>query len=41
KEVADRVLFMEDGEHLVSDSPERLFDNPSNSRLQKFLSKVL
>ncbi|MDW1740217.1 amino acid ABC transporter ATP-binding protein [Vibrio sp. Vb2354] len=41
KEVADRVLFMEDGELLVSDSPERFFDNPSNPRLQKFLSKVL
>lgn len=41
KEVADRVLFMEDGELLVSDSPERFFDNPTNPRLQKFLSKVL
>lgn len=41
KEVADRVLFMEDGELLVSDTPERFFDNPTNTRLQQFLSKVL
>lgn len=41
KEVADRVLFMEDGELLVSDSPERFFDNPTNARLKQFLSKVL
>ncbi|CAE6898153.1 amino acid ABC transporter ATP-binding protein [Vibrio sp. B1FLJ16] len=41
KEVADRVLFMEDGELLVSDTPERFFDNPTNARLKQFLSKVL
>lgn len=41
KEVADRVLFMEDGELLVSDTPEAFFENPTNERLQKFLSKVL
>ncbi|GAL15385.1 glutamate transport ATP-binding protein [Vibrio astriarenae] len=41
KEVADRVLFMEEGELLVSDTPENFFENPSNERLQKFLSKVL
>ncbi|WP_210447459.1 amino acid ABC transporter ATP-binding protein [Vibrio crassostreae] len=41
REVADRVLFMEDGELLVSDYPENFFDNPTNPRLKKFLSKVL
>ena len=41
REVADRVLFMEDGELLVSDTPDRFFDNPGNPRLKKFLSKVL
>ncbi|MBB1465943.1 amino acid ABC transporter ATP-binding protein [Vibrio sp. SG41-7] len=41
KEVADRVLFMENGELLVSDSPENFFDKPSNPRLRTFLSKVL
>ncbi|WP_375749892.1 amino acid ABC transporter ATP-binding protein [Vibrio sp. HN007] len=41
KEVADRVLFMEDGELLVDDSPENFFDNPEHPRLQKFLSSIL
>ncbi len=41
KEVADRVIFMEEGELLVSDTPEAFFENPTNERLQKFLSKVL
>ncbi|MDR9827243.1 amino acid ABC transporter ATP-binding protein [Vibrio sp. FNV 38] len=41
KEVADRVLFMEEGELLVSDTPDAFFEYPSNERLQKFLSKVL
>lgn len=41
KEVADRVLFMEDGELLVDDRPEHVFDNPSHPRLQKFLSSIL
>ncbi len=41
REVADRVLFMEDGELLVDDTPDAFFDNPSNPRLNQFLSKVL
>ncbi|WP_135455592.1 amino acid ABC transporter ATP-binding protein [Vibrio echinoideorum] len=41
KEVADRVLFMENGELLVSDNPKSFFDNPTNSRLKQFLSKML
>ncbi|CAH0524588.1 amino acid ABC transporter ATP-binding protein [Vibrio hippocampi] len=41
REVADRVLFMEDGELLVSDTPDAFFDNPTNPRLKQFLSKVL
>ncbi|UJF20144.1 amino acid ABC transporter ATP-binding protein [Vibrio sp. SS-MA-C1-2] len=41
KEVADRVLFMEDGELVVSDNPENFFTNPTNPRLKQFLSKVL
>jgi polar amino acid transport system ATP-binding protein len=41
KEVADRVLFMEDGELLVDDSPEHVFDTPKHPRLQKFLSSIL
>ncbi len=41
KEVADRVLFMEDGELLVEDTPADFFERPSHSRLSKFLSQVL
>ncbi|MFP8967967.1 amino acid ABC transporter ATP-binding protein [Pokkaliibacter sp. CJK22405] len=41
REVADRVLFMEDGELLVEDTPENFFGNPTHPRLQKFLSQVL
>ncbi len=41
REVADRVLFMEDGELLVGDTPEHIFDTPKHPRLQQFLSKLL
>lgn len=41
REVADRVLFMEDGELLVEDSPEKFFDQPAHPRLRQFLSMVL
>ena len=39
-EVADRVLFMEEGELLVDDLPENIFKSPSHPRLQKFLSNI-
>lgn len=41
REVADRVLFMEDGKLLVDDSPQAVFDAPTHPRLQQFLAKVL
>ena len=40
-EVADRVLFMEDGELLVDDIPENIFTSPSHPRLEKFLGNIL
>lgn len=40
-EVADRVLFMEDGELLVDDIPDNIFVEPSHPRLQKFLANIL
>ncbi|MCG6201081.1 amino acid ABC transporter ATP-binding protein [Psychromonas antarctica] len=40
-EVADRVLFMEDGQLLVDDVPDKFFKNPSHPRLKKFLSSIL
>lgn len=40
REVADRVVFMEDGELVFEEEPDRFFDS-SNPRLQKFLGQVL
>ncbi len=41
REVGDRVLFMADGRLLEEGSPQQIFSNPQNPRLQDFLSKVL
>lgn len=41
KEVANRVLFIDDGKIKEDESPEEFFNNPSDPRLREFLSKVL
>ena len=41
REVANRVLFIDDGQILESAPPEEFFGNPKNPRLREFLSKVL
>lgn len=41
REVATRVLFMDDGQVLEEAEPQEFFNNPKNPRLQDFLSKVL
>lgn len=41
KEVANRVVFMDEGQILEEESPEEFFSNPKNPRLKEFLSKVL
>ncbi|MDW6092769.1 amino acid ABC transporter ATP-binding protein [Vibrio rhizosphaerae] len=41
KEVADRVLFMEEGALLVDDTPHVVFESPPHPRLKQFLAKVL
>ena len=41
KEVADRVLFFDDGQILEEGTPTDIFDHPQNPRLQEFLNKVL
>ncbi|WP_342609890.1 amino acid ABC transporter ATP-binding protein [Vibrio tritonius] len=41
REVADRVLFMEEGALLVDDRPSSVFDGTPHPRLQQFLAKVL
>ena len=41
REVADRVVFMDDGRILEEGTPDEVFNHPKNDRLQEFLSKVL
>jgi len=41
REVANRILFMDEGVILESASPEEFFANPKNERTREFLSKVL
>ena len=41
KEVANRVLFMDEGIILEQNSPEALFGDPQQARTKDFLSKVL
>ena len=41
KEVADRVIFMADGEILEEKTPEDLFSNPEHPKAQQFLASVL
>lgn len=41
KEVATRVLFMDEGLVLEENTPEEFFTNPQNPRSREFLSKVL
>ena len=41
KEVADRVMFFNDGIIAEENTPTELFANPKNQRLKDFLSKVL
>lgn len=41
REVADRVLFMDDGYIVEEGSPKDIFENPKSERLKSFLNKVL
>jgi len=41
REVADKIIFMADGEILEAGTPEEIFDNPQHERTQNFLAKVL
>lgn len=41
REVASRVMFMDDGYFLEENAPEEFFSNPKNERLKNFLGKVL
>lgn len=41
REVADRIIFIDDGVITEEGSPEEIFSNPKSPRLRDFLSKVL
>lgn len=41
KEVANKVIFIDEGKILEEEPPEEFFGNPKNPRLKDFLSKVL
>lgn len=41
KEIADRVIFMDEGVILEDGSPEDVFINPSNKRAIEFFDKIL
>jgi general L-amino acid transport system ATP-binding protein len=41
KQVADRVIFMDGGEIIESNTPQEFFDNPQHERTKLFLSQIL
>ncbi|MGM0418985.1 MAG: amino acid ABC transporter ATP-binding protein [Thermodesulfobacteriota bacterium] len=41
KEMADRVIFMDEGRIVEEAAPEKIFSNPENERTKTFLEKVL
>jgi ABC-type polar amino acid transport system ATPase subunit len=40
REVADRVLYMEDGQLIEDAPPEKLFTDPADPRTRQFLERV-
>lgn len=41
RQVADRVIFMDDGRIIEEGKPEHFFENPTHERTKLFLSKIL
>lgn len=41
REVADRVIFMDEGQILEAGTPEDVFDRPQNARSQTFLKAII
>ena len=41
REVADRVIFMDEGRILEQGTPAEIFDRPQNQRTREFLGKIL
>jgi general L-amino acid transport system ATP-binding protein len=41
RQVADRVIFMDEGEIIEQGTPDAFFDNPQNERTKAFLSQIV
>ena len=41
KEVADSIIFMDEGQIVEAKNPKDFFDNPENERTKTFLSQIL
>ena len=41
KQVADRIIFMDEGEIVEENTPEEFFNNPQNNRTKTFLNQIL
>ena len=41
RQVADRIIFMDEGEILEEGTPDNFFNNPKNERTKEFLSQIL
>ena len=41
REVADRVIYMDEGHIVEQGTPEEIFDNPQNERTKAFLSHII
>jgi ABC-type polar amino acid transport system ATPase subunit len=41
KQVADRIIFMDEGEIVEENTPEEFFNNPQNNRTKTFLDQIL
>jgi general L-amino acid transport system ATP-binding protein len=41
REVADRVIFLADGELIADTTPDEFFNNSKGDRVKKFLSQIL
>ena len=39
--VADRIIFMDEGQIVEQDVPQEFFNNPKNDRTKLFLSQIL
>ena len=41
REVASRVMFIDDGKIVEDNTPQEIFDNPQSERLKSFLAKII